>query len=213
MRSGGWCLLILLTLALGAAAAPLVVGSFSTNSLEGWEQEEFKGRTVYRIVQDQGRMVLEADSQGAASGLIKKLDLDITQRPILSWSWKIAGVLPRGNGLTKQGDDFAARIYVVFPAFLFWNTRVLTYVWANRLPVGKQWPNAFTGKAVTMIAVNSGNAKAGQWVSHQRDVLADFRRIYGEDPPDLGAVAVMTDSDNTKGQAKAWYGDITLSAR
>jgi hypothetical protein len=120
-------------------------------------------------------------------------------------------VLPLGDGRRKEGDDYAARIYVVFPAFFFWNTRSLSYVWANRVPVGEMWPNAFAGKAVTMIAVDSGGAKAGQWVGHRRDVRADFRRVYGEDPPALGAVAVMTDSDNTRGRAVAYYGDISLS--
>jgi hypothetical protein len=201
----------LLALAVGAGTAPLVVGDFSAGELTGWEQEEFAGRTSYRIVQDNGRKVLQAVSRGNASALVKKLDLDINQRPILSWSWKIEGVLPVGDGRRKEGDDYAARIYVVFPAFFFWNTRSLSYVWANRLPVGEMWPNAFAGKAVTMIAVDSGGAKAGQWVGHRRDVRADFRRVYGEDPPALGAVAVMTDSDNTRGRAVAYYGDISLS--
>ncbi|MCB2225394.1 MAG: DUF3047 domain-containing protein [Desulfarculaceae bacterium] len=211
MRLPGLALLALAGLLLAAGLAPLIVGEFSAGDLSGWEPEEFKGRTAYAIVDQDGRKVLQAASQGTASGLVKKVDLELKDRPILSWSWKIERTVAGGDGLTKEGDDFAARVYLVFPSFFFWNTRAITYVWANRLPVGKAWPNAFAGKAVMMLAVDSGEAKAGQWVSHRRDVLADYRRLYGEDPPALGAVALMTDSDNTGTSAKAWYGDISLS--
>jgi len=66
---------------------------------------------------------------------------------------------------------------------------------------------------VMMMAVNSGDGQAGQWVSHRRDLAADFHRCFGEEPPGIGAIAVMTDSDNTKGSAVAYYGDITLGPR
>jgi hypothetical protein len=63
-----------------------------------------------------------------------------------------------------------------------------------------------------MIAVESGNGKAGQWVSEQRNVLEDYRRYFGQDPPRPGAVAIMTDSDNTGESATAWYGPISISS-
>ena len=36
----------------------------------------------------------------------------------------------------------------------------------------------------------------------------DYRRAFGEDPPRIGAVAIMTDTDNTGEEAVAWYGAI-----
>jgi hypothetical protein len=62
-----------------------------------------------------------------------------------------------------------------------------------------------------LIAVESGNSRAGQWVTVERDILADYRRVFGEDPPEAGGIAIMTDTDNTGAEATAWYGDITLS--
>jgi len=62
-----------------------------------------------------------------------------------------------------------------------------------------------------MLAVESGPSKAGQWVNEERDIQADYRRVFGENPPEAGGVAIMTDTDNTGGEATAWYGDITLS--
>ncbi|MCF8042841.1 MAG: DUF3047 domain-containing protein [Desulfarculaceae bacterium] len=212
-RALGIALLALAALTLGAAAGVITVGHFSAGDLAGWEAKEFKGLTSYSLVETHGRTVLKAVSQSSASALIKNIEADPANTPMLSWSWKIEKTLPGGDGRTKAGDDFAARVYVVFPSFLFWNTRALNYVWANKLPVGHTWPNAFAGDNVMMMAINSGDGQAGQWVSHRRNLAADFRRCFGEEPPAIGAIAVMTDSDNTKGHAIAYYGDITLGPR
>jgi hypothetical protein len=61
-----------------------------------------------------------------------------------------------------------------------------------------------------MIAVQSGPARAGEWLAERRDIVADFRRAFGEDPPRIGAIAVMTDTDNTGATAAAWYDDLVL---
>lgn len=207
---GKYLLSVLLLCAWPAAAAELAVSNFAAEGLKGWETKSFKGVTEYRIVQDQGRSVLKAQAQGAASGLTKKLKFNPATYRYLSWSWKIAGTIPAGNEKLKQGDDYAARVYVVFPGRFFWQMRALNYIWANRLPKGEFVPNVFSGRAM-LIAVESGQEKAGQWVAEQRDILADYRRVFGEDPPEAGAIAIMTDTDNTGAQATAWYGDISLS--
>jgi hypothetical protein len=62
-----------------------------------------------------------------------------------------------------------------------------------------------------MVVVESGTEKTGSWVSEERDILTDYRRLFGGEPRRIGAVAIMTDTDNTDGEATAWYGDITLS--
>jgi hypothetical protein len=111
---------------------------------------------------------------------------------------------------TKAGDDYSARMYVIFPGFFFWQTKAINYVWAGRLPREDSFPNPYTGNAM-MVVVESGTEKAGSWVAEQRDILADYRRLFGGEPRKLGAIAIMTDSDNTGGEATAWYGDIMLS--
>lgn len=195
---------------LSAQADELVVSRFATEGLKGWETKSFKGTTEYRIVQEDGRTVLKAHAKGAASGISKKLSFDPRTYRYLRWSWKVADTIAAGNERTKQGDDYAARVYVVFPGRFFWQMRALNYIWANKLPKGEFVPNAFTSKAM-LLAVESGPSKAGQWVTEERDILADFRRVFGEDPPEAGAIAVMTDTDNTGTEATAWYGDIILS--
>ena len=91
-------------------------------------------------------------------------------------------------------------------------TRAINYVWSNKQPIDSRWPNAFTDHA-HMIAIESGSDRVGQWVSERRDVRADYRRAFGEEPGYVDAVAIMTDTDNTGAVATAWYGDIWFTAK
>jgi len=192
----------------GSAAAPEIpVGRFSLGELAGWTDQPFKGKTVYTL--DGG--YLKAHSVNAGSGLIKKFAADTHRYQRLSWSWKIDHSLSREDITLKKGDDFAARIYVVFPRGLFWRTRAINYVWAHKLPKGGEAPSPYTSNS-RIVAVESGDDKAGTLVHEERNIYEDYRRIFGEEPPQLGGVAIMTDTDDTHDEATAWYGDITLSA-
>ncbi|ACD95695.1 hypothetical protein Glov_1979 [Trichlorobacter lovleyi SZ] len=193
-----------------ALADEVAISRFATEGLKGWESKSFKGSTDYTLVQENGRTVLKAHAKSAASGLSKKIAFQPATYRYLKWSWKISNTIAQGNEKSKQGDDYAARVYVVFPGRFFWQMRALNYIWANKLPKGEFVPNAFTSNAM-LIAVESGPSKAGQWVAEERDILADFRRVFGEEPHEAGAIAIMTDTDNTGAEATAWYGDIILS--
>lgn len=193
-----------------AQAGEYHVSAFSTEGLRGWEAKSFKGTTDYSLVRDDGRTVVMATSKGSASGLFKKVNLDPKAFRYLRWSWKISGTIKNGDETTKAGDDYAARVYVVFPGRFFWQTRAINYIWANRLAKGNSIPNAFTSHAM-MLAAESGPERAGQWLTEERDILTDYRRLFGGEPHEIGAIAIMTDTDNTGGEATAWYGAITLT--
>jgi hypothetical protein len=201
-------------LAATSAAAPpqLVIDDFERGLSPEWTVKSFKGETVYRVVSDSGSRVLQGGSRAAASGLVRKLDLDPRTYPVLSWRWKVADTIPQGNEHMKAGDDYAARVYVIFPHWFFPKTRTLNYIWANHLPKGEFLPNAFTGNAM-MVAVESGSEKAGQWLTERRNLVEDYRRAFGEEPPRIGAIAVMTDTDNTGAAAVGWYDDLVLQGR
>jgi len=203
-------LLFLLLTALPVFADEIAISHFAAEGLKGWEEKRFKGNTDYKIIHEDGRSVVKAHAKSAASGLTKKVTFNPAAYRYLKWSWKIAGTVAGGNESTKEGDDYAARAYVIFPGRFFWQMRALNYIWANKLPKGQFIANAYTGNAM-MIAVESGPSKTGQWVHEERDILADYRRVFGEDPPMASGIAIMTDTDNTGGEATAWYGDITLS--
>jgi hypothetical protein len=187
----------------------LLVDDFAAGARPGWVEKVFRGRTLYTPAVEEGRPALKAESRASASGLHFPVRFDPKAFPRLSWSWKVARALRTGDERKKGGDDYAARVYVVFPSRLFWRSRALSYVWAGGVPAGTSWPNAFTPNAA-MIAVESGDAKAGRWVDEVRDIREDYRKAFGEEPPEGGAVAIMTDTDNAGGEATAWYGAIRL---
>nr|WP_228289252.1 DUF3047 domain-containing protein [Marinobacter salinisoli] len=198
----------------------------------GWEALEFPKidqHSRYELVTDGDRQVVRAQTSGGASGLITRLDLEPGDALILRWRWKVSNVYDQGNARAKSGDDYPARIYVAFEfekdkagfferakrsavEVLFGETlpgNALNYIWANQLPVDNIVANPYTDQTM-MIAVNSGNEQVGQWVTVERDIVADYRRAFGEAPPRLVGIAIMSDSDNTGESATAWYGDLEL---
>jgi hypothetical protein len=191
--------------ATAAQGSELPVGRFSASDLSGWKDQGYKGKTSYTL--EDG--TLKAHAVRAASGKVKKLAVDTRKYPKLSWSWRIDHTLQREDIKSKSGDDFAARVYVVFPRTFFWRMRAINYVWAAKMPKGSHAPSPYTMNSV-IVAVESGDDKAGKWVSEERNVYEDYKRIFGEEPPLLGGVAIMTDTDDTQDEATAWYGDITL---
>ena len=197
-----------------------------------WQPLLFDGieqQSSYRhVMTDEGGAVL-AQSQASASGLIRKVDIDPQQLPLVSWQWKVKEVVPGSTSASKEGDDYAARLYITFaydPDKVSWWEWVkfnaikvfygeyppiaaINYVWASTEPVGHSAPNPYTDR-VQMIVVNSGNDLAGQWQQLQRNIVSDYRQAFGSEPSTISGVGIMTDTDNTKGQATAWYGDIVF---
>ena len=200
-------LLLLFFPAVSMATDVIELGSFSSSGLSGWSEKSFQGTTDYRIVEEEGRKVLLARSDNSASGLVFDTSFDPQEFPILSWRWKVSDTIRKGDSRSKSGDDYAARVYVVFPHWFFPKTKTLNYIWANQLPKNSSQLSVYTSNDM-MIAVESGSAKAGEWVTVQRNLLDDYRQAFGEEPKKVGAIAIMTDTDNTGETVEAWYGDI-----
>ena len=201
--------LLLLLFGLASAAAESVA-VLRDGDVSAWEEKVFSGKTTYETFQVDGRAVVRATSRGTASGLFRKQRIDLAKTPILEWTWRVEGTLGDIDERTREGDDYAARVYVIRsdPVF-FWRTRAVNYVWASTRTVGETWPNAYTGNA-RHIAVQSGDERAGRWVTERRNVRADFRALFGKEFRYIDAVAIMSDTDNSGGAALAYYGDITF---
>lgn len=215
----------------------LEIGRFSGSrpgspETDGWKPLTFKKvpkRTVYELVVDGGAVVVKATSEGAASGLTKAVKIDPSVFPIVHWRWKIHNLLARSDVTRKSGDDYPARLYITFEydaakvsfgkklkykagQALFGDIPIaaLNYIWDTKAAVGTVVDNAYTDFA-KMIVVESGEAKVGGWIEESRNVYEDYKRAFGEDPPMINGVAIMTDTDNTKERAVAYYGDIRFS--
>ena len=177
-----------------------------------------------------GGRYLCARSRASASALYKEVSVELKELPILSWRWRVGGVLPGGDARRKSGDDYPARVYVTFAYVpertpllervkyrlvkaLYGKTpaNAINYIWANKLKKNEALPNPYTTK-VMMVAVESGVALAGDWVTESRNVYEDYLKFFGGEPPVVVSIAVMTDSDNTKGEAEACYDDIVFSS-
>ncbi|MDZ4261986.1 MAG: DUF3047 domain-containing protein, partial [Pseudomonadota bacterium] len=101
---------------------------------------------------------------------------------------------------------------IVSGGLFFWKTLALNYVWSNQQAVNSEWDNPFT-RSAKMVAVRSGAAETGSWVSQKRNVREDLKRVFGKDIKEIHAVAVMTDSDNTDATTTAMYGDLFFSSK
>ena len=190
-------------------AAEIMIDDYYEGLSPHWEEKSFKGKTFYDVIVEDNMRCIRAHSISSASGLYFKMDYDSKTYPILSWHWKVEHILTKGDARKKEGDDFAARVYVIFPHLIFWKTKAITYIWANKLSRGHAVHNPFTSNSI-MIAVESGSTLSGKWVQERRDILKDYRKYFGQDPPRVGAIAIMTDTDNTGEEATAWYGPIRV---
>ncbi len=217
--------------------ATLEVGIFSAQTPggawpDGWKPLTFKNlerHTAYALVRENDRAVVKATSQASSSGLTREISIDPKAYPIVEWRWKVPHVLQRGDVSTKSGDDYPARLYItfaydpsrvgVFKKAQYEAIRLLygqypplgaiNYIWESKAPIGTLVPNPFTDQ-VMMIVVESGSTRLNQWVTETRNVFEDYKQAFGEEPPMISGVAIMTDTDNTEESATAYYGDIVF---
>lgn len=203
--------LVSLLVLTGVALAVHTVHVLDLPNISDWKQERFSGETRYDVVTIDGKPYVKAVSKASASGLVRKIDIDLTKSPYMNWSWKIDNILSDVDETKKSGDDYPARVYVVISGgFFFWRTRAISYTWTSKEPKGSVWPNAFTDNA-TMVAMQSGDELLGQWVTEKRNVLEDIKNLLDLDTTEINAVAIMTDTDNSKQSATAYYGNILFT--
>lgn len=222
-----------------ASGAATAIAPFSTSGPGtavpgGWEQVRIgKLRPPeFSVVDDGGTSVLRVVADDAAGSLALRLAADAHRTPMLSWRWKVDRVLDRADMARKDGDDYAARVYVTFDvpdsaltfgqrarmgiARLLYGAEIpaaaICYVWDNRNPAGTSAWNAYTSH-VRMVVLRSGPGEAGSWVNEARDVAADYRAAFGHDAPPVSGVAVGADTDQTHERVTAWFGDLRLEAR
>jgi len=212
----------------------LEVGRFSaaqegTAPPDDWKLLTFPkiGRhTIYHVVKEDGITTVKAMSEASASGLTRKIIVNLEEYPVLAWRWKVANVLKKGDVTKKEGDDYPARIYVMFEdnsrtvgffqkakfeayklIYGHYPPRAVNYIWESKAPKGTIVSSPYTDRN-KLIVVESGPSLVNQWVNEQRNLFADYKEAFGENPPLVSGVAIMTDTDNTGESAIAHYGDI-----
>jgi hypothetical protein len=217
-------LLALLALALpapSAAAEGDVLLREEFTSLDAWKPLTFPKiprHSTYTLATnpDQTEFVLRAESDRSASGMVLKQRYDVHAYPRLRWRWRVEGVYAKGDATRKAGDDYPIRLYVMFeydPKTAAGGKRLkygfakavygeyppdsgVSYVWESRENPAEFVVSPYTG-SMMMFLKRKGPARVGEWVEEEADVLADYRKAFGKDPPRTASLAVMNDSDNT----------------
>lgn len=231
--------LVLVAVAFPVSAERLLVGDFSSAQPggalpSGWRLVTLPAvrPTAFSVTRLHGTTAVQMDAQNAAASLYRPYSVDPGQTPVLEWRWRIQNLIPGADLRTKRGDDAPARLYIMFDYPLdklpiIERTKIrlartvagdlvpaaaLCYVWDGSLPAGSTVWNAYS-KRVRVIVSESGSTRIGRWVSEERDVAADFRAAFGEEPPRISGIAIAADTDQTGENVRAWFADIAFTKR
>jgi len=216
------------------AASESTIGAFSAMSIPngfegGWTLTTLPdvNPTQFELIYDDDQIVVKATAKNAAASLMRTVRRDLSAQTSLGWRWRIDRVIEQSDIATKQGDDFAARLYVFFDypiermslvertklnlARWWYGDQVpaaaLCYVWANREQPGTTAWNAYTSR-VRMIVLRNAESEVGHWIDEKRDLAADFRSAFGDITPVVTGIAIAADTDQTDEAVTAWFGDI-----
>jgi hypothetical protein len=218
------------SLGLAAAAAAQEV-AIPADGFEPLAFPRIERRTRYRTEREGEAAVIRAESECAASGLLRDLSgFELAKAPLLRWRWRVDQGLPPADERVKANDDFAARVYVAFPfeparagllerasrrlASALWGESLpgsaLSYVWSSSAPVGARWPNPYAASSRTIVAASGG---ASGWRDVEVDLLADWAREFRHPPPAPLFLALMTDTDDRCLVARAAYAGFRFAPR
>jgi Protein of unknown function (DUF3047) len=198
-----------------------------------WQNHNLPGkkRTRYSKVQIDGRDAVLAVANSSVSMLRNKIRLNAGDLQQVKFSWKVPQLIDSADLALRDTDDSPVRIVLAFEGDRSnWSSKntmlselsrtftgeelpyaTLMYVWSNQLALGTVIHNPRTDR-IRKIVVESGRKNLGQWLDYERDIKADFQRAFGEAPGALVGLALITDTDNTRSQSKAYYGPVSVNS-
>ncbi len=177
-----------------------------------WTHQRFEGETDYERVTLDGIDAIRAVGRDSASGLYREVQLQVSDHPWLEWTWRVDRLQTTADIRVKNREDFAAAIFLIFgrPSMFNRDVPTLAYVWtSDRLPEGSVVDSPYHPGSVRDIVLRSDGDDLGQWLRERRNVVEDFRKAFGRDPPPVVEVlALFTDNDQTGEPVEAYYGAI-----
>ncbi len=208
------------------------VGRFESG-LDTWSELRLPSGqkpNTFRVLQWDGVGAVEVTSDASMSLLARPIQVNLGATPVLCWRWRIGASLSQADMKKREGDDYAARVYVSFRlpvsslsmgeraqlavARAIWGQSVpdaaINYVWDNRQPVGTVRPNAYTDRT-QMVVLRSGDADAGRWVWERVHVRNDVDRLFGHGAEAV-QIAITADTDNTRSVARSGFADFHFVA-
>ncbi len=208
-------ILIFIFVSIGTGFAnEIKVFNFTTDELSNLEVRKVRGaenKTIYTIGSNENGNFLKAVADNAASGLGKEVKIDLNKTPFINITWKIEKDLPGIKENTKKGHDFAARVFAVKKTGATpLSNRAINYVFSSNSDIGFSSPSPYTKKSIDNVLAST-KKNLNEWVTVKTNVKEDFKRFHDLDVDELDGLAIMSDTDNSKMKAIAYYQNIYFS--
>ena len=198
-----------------AFSSEVKIFDFTQTELSELQVRKVRGadnKTVYSVGKNEKGNFLKAVADNAASGLGKEVKIDLNRTPFLNISWKIEKDLVGIRENTKKGHDFAARVFAVKKTGATpLSNRAINYVFSSNNEVGSNWPSPYTKKSIDNVLSNTQN-NLNKWITVKANVKEDFKKFHNLDVNELDGLAIMSDTDNSKMKAIAFYQNIFFTA-
>ena len=209
-------LTVWLTLISFGFANEVKVFEFTEKELSELEVRKVRGadnKTIYTVGSNEYGSFYKAVADNAASGLGKEVKIDLNKTPFINITWKIEKDLPGIKENTKKGHDFAARVFAVKKTGATpLSNRAINYVFSSNYEIGFNSPSPYTKKSIDNVLAST-KENLNEWVSVKSNVKEDFKRFHNLDVNELDGLAIMSDTDNSKMRAIAYYQNIYFSAK
>ena len=196
-------------------ANEIKVFEFSKAELSQLEVRKVRGadnNTIYSVGSNENGNYLKAIADNAASGLGKKVKINLNKTPIINSTWKIEKDLPGIKENTKKNHDFSARVFVIKKTGATpLSNRAINYVFSSNNEVGFNSPSPFTKKSIDNVLATT-KENLNEWVTVSANVKEDFKKFHNLDVKELDGLAIMSDTDNSKLKSIAYYQNIYFSA-
>jgi len=196
-------------------AEDVKIFEFTDTELSKLEVRKVRGadnKTIYEVGSNENGNFLKAIADNAASGLGKEVKIDLNQTPFINITWKIERDLPGIKENTKKGHDFAARVFVIKKTGATpLSNRAINYVFSSNNEVGFHSPSPYTKKSIDNVLASTKN-NLDEWITVKSNVKEDFKKFHNLDVNELDGLAIMSDTDNSKMIAIAYYQNIFFSA-
>ena len=191
------------------------VFNFTENEIQSLEVRKVRGadnKTEYLLGSNENGNYLKAVADNAASGLGKKVIIDLNSTPFINITWKIEKDLKGINEKSKKGHDFAARLFVIKKTgATALSNRAINYVFSSNNNIGDNWPSPFTKKSIDNV-LSTTKENFNKWVTVKANVKEDFKKFHDLDVNELNGIAIMADTDNSKNKTISYYQNIYFSA-
>ena len=193
----------------------ITVFDFTESELSKLQVRKVRGadnKTIYSVGLNENGNYLKAVADNAGSGLGKEVKIDLNKTPFINITWKIEKDLSGIKENSKKGHDFAARVFVIKKTGTTpLSNRAINYVFSSNNEIGLNWPSPYTKKSIDNVLAST-KINLNEWITVKANVKEDFKKFHDLDVNELSGLAIMSDTDNSKMKAIAYYQNIYFSA-